>query len=132
MNGRKKQSRIFNDVNNTMDHDLIILHCLLRQENLCVKSRKMTNVITVVSKLVNFIGSKEINHSQFKDFLSDVESEHRYVLYYSLNRGRMLKRVYDLKSEAELFLEMKATAFLGCTNTTACSTFSFISTSPNI
>jgi hypothetical protein len=52
-----------------------------------------------------------MNRRQFKDFLSDMESEYGDALYYTevrwLSRGRMLKRVYVLKSETELFLEMK-------------------------
>jgi hypothetical protein len=82
MSGRNSgmSSLITNDVKNITDHDLIICHCLIHHENMCAKSLKMTNVVTVVSKFVNFIMSKGINHHQFKDFWSDMESEYRDVL----------------------------------------------------
>jgi hypothetical protein len=75
----------------------------------------MTNAVTVVTKLVNCIRSKGLNHRQFQQFLSDMDSENGAVLYYTevrwLSRGRMLKRVYDLKLEINLFLHMKGKSF---------------------
>lgn len=92
-------------------HDLIACHCLLHQEHLCAKSLRMTNVVAIIVKLVNFIRSKGLNHRQFRELLSDMESDYGDVLYHSevrwLSRGQMLKRVYDLKEEIELFLDMK-------------------------
>jgi hypothetical protein len=54
-------SLITNNVRNTVDHCLTISHGLIDQENLCAKSFKMTDVVVVVSKLVNFIWLKEMN-----------------------------------------------------------------------
>jgi hypothetical protein len=76
----------------------------------------MTNVITAVAKLVNYTGSQGLNHRQFQQFLSDMDSENGdVVLYYTevrwLSRGRMLKRVCDLKLEINLFLHMKGKLF---------------------
>jgi hypothetical protein len=68
-------SLTINNVNNTTDCNLIIYHCLIHQEDLCEESLKMTNIVTV-SKLVNFVRSEGMNHHQFKDFLSDMESEY--------------------------------------------------------
>jgi hypothetical protein len=72
---------------------------------------KTTNVIAAVSKLVNFVRSKGLNHQQFKDFLSDMESKYGDALLYTkvrwLRLGRMLKHVCELKPETEVFLEMK-------------------------
>jgi hypothetical protein len=83
-------------------------------KKMCAKSVKMTNVVTV-AKLVNFIRSKGLNHRQFQQFLSDMDSENWDVLYYTevrwLSRGRMLKRVYDLKLEINLFLGMQGKSF---------------------
>jgi hypothetical protein len=75
----------------------------------------MTNVVTVVAKLVNYIRSKGLNHRQFQQFLSDTGSENGDVLCYTevrwSSRGRMLERVYDLKLEINLFLHMKGKYF---------------------
>jgi hypothetical protein len=55
---------------------------LINQENLFAKSLKMTNVVTVVLKLVN-LSQKEWNRRQFKDFLSDVEFAYGDSRYYT-------------------------------------------------
>jgi hypothetical protein len=103
-------SLITKDVKNTFAY-----HCLIHQENLCAKSVKITNVFTVVAKLINYIRSKGLNHRQFQQFLSDMGSENGDVLCYTevrwLSRGRMLKSVYDLKLEINLFLHMKGRSF---------------------
>jgi hypothetical protein len=91
-------SLITKDVKNATGHDLFVYHCLICQENLCTKSVKMTNVVTV-AKLVNYIRSKGLSHHQFQQFLNDMDSENGGVLYNTeirwLSRGQMLKRVYD-------------------------------------
>jgi hypothetical protein len=61
-------SLITKDVKNTTGRDLFAYHCLIHQENLCAKSVKMTNVVTVVAKLVNYIRSKGLNHHKFQQF----------------------------------------------------------------
>jgi hypothetical protein len=108
-------SLITKGVKNTRGRDLFVYYCLIHQESLCAKSVKMTNVVTVVAKLFIYIGSKGLNHRQFKQFLSDMDSENGDVLYFTeigwLSRGRMLKRVYDLKLEMNLFLDMKGKSF---------------------
>jgi hypothetical protein len=48
-------SHITNEVRNTTKGDMIKCHCLIHKENLCVKFLKMTNVVTVVPKLINFV-----------------------------------------------------------------------------
>jgi len=71
----------------------------------------MTNVITIVSKFVSFVRSKRTNRRQFKDFLSNMESEYGDAFHrtevYCLSRGWVLILVYDLKLEIELFMEMR-------------------------
>jgi hypothetical protein len=70
----------------------------MHQENLHAKSIEMTNVVTVVAELVNYVRSKGLNHHQFKHFLSDMDSDNGDVLYYAevcwLSRGQMLTCMY--------------------------------------
>jgi hypothetical protein len=73
-------SLITKDVKNTTGRDLFVYHCLLHQGNLCAISVKMTNVITVVAKLVSYIRSKGLNHRQFQHFVSEMDSENGDVL----------------------------------------------------
>jgi hypothetical protein len=97
---------------------------------LCAKSHRMTNVVSVVSRLINFVRSKGFNHSQFEDFLTDMESEYGNVLCYTevgwLGRGRMLKCAYDSKSETKLFMEMKVILFLSFAITPRRTTFLYL------
>jgi hypothetical protein len=44
---------ITKNVKNALGCNLIACHCLVHQENLCVKSVKITHVITTDTKLVN-------------------------------------------------------------------------------
>ena len=41
-------------------------HCIIHQENLCGKSVKMQNVMSVVVKTVNFVRVRGLNHRQFQ------------------------------------------------------------------
>jgi hypothetical protein len=62
-------SLITNDLKGTMNSILIICHCLIYQ-NLYEESLRLTNIVTIVLKLINFITSEGMNH-QFKDFLNE-------------------------------------------------------------
>ncbi|CAH1114481.1 unnamed protein product [Psylliodes chrysocephalus] len=83
---------------NVQEYDLIILHCIIHQQNLCSKSIRLKNVMDVVVNTIKFIKSCHLNHWQFKAFLDDLSSEHDVTYYYCevmwLNKGKMLKRFY--------------------------------------
>ena len=59
----------------------------------------------------NLIRARGLNHRQFKCFLDDMESEYSDVLYHSkvrwLSLGNVLRRVWNLREEILLFLEMR-------------------------
>ncbi|CAK1604321.1 unnamed protein product [Parnassius mnemosyne] len=40
---------------NVQKYDLIVLHCIIHQQNLCFKSIQLQNVMNVVVKTINFI-----------------------------------------------------------------------------
>ncbi|XP_069971521.1 general transcription factor II-I repeat domain-containing protein 2 [Penaeus vannamei] len=62
----------------------------------------------VVVSCINFIRAKGLKHRQFQEFLSELESAHGDVLYYTevrwLSRGRVLRRFYELLLEINAFL----------------------------
>ncbi|GFG37021.1 hypothetical protein Cfor_05726 [Coptotermes formosanus] len=95
-----------NGINNVMKY-----YFLIHQEKLCAKSLKAESVIRVVVNVVNSILSKGLNHREFQDFLHNLETEFRDVVYYSevrwLSRGKMLKRMFDLKEGGQTFAEGK-------------------------
>ena len=91
--------------------ELIFLHCIIHQEVLCKKVLDMKHGVDPVVKIVNFIRARGLNHRQFITLLEDCDSDHSGVPYHTavrwLSEGKVLRRVWDLKTEILLFLEMK-------------------------
>ena len=91
--------------------ELIFLHCIIHQEVLCKSVLDMKHVVDPVVKIVNFIRARGLNHRQFITLLKDCGCDHSDVLYHTavrwLSLGKVLRRVWDLKTEILLFLEMK-------------------------
>ncbi|XP_033991047.1 general transcription factor II-I repeat domain-containing protein 2-like [Trematomus bernacchii] len=87
------------------------IHCLIHQQALCCKVLKWDSVMKVVVSCINFIRAKGLKHRQFQQFLSELESAHGDVLYYTevrwLSRGRVLRRFYELLPEINAFLHSK-------------------------
>ena len=71
----------------------------------------MKHVVNPVVKIVNFIGAIGLNHRQFITLLEDCDSHHSGVPYHTavrwLSVGKVLKRIWDLKTAIILFLEME-------------------------
>lgn len=86
----------------------IFLHCIIHQQSLCGKIMNLEHVMKVVTKTVNFIRSHGLKHRQFIEFLNEIESEHKDVLYHNqvrwLSRGKVLKRFFDLRREIQIFM----------------------------
>ena len=78
---------------------------------LCKKVLDTKLVVDPVVKIVNFIEARGLNHRRFITFLEDCDSNHSDVSYYTavhwFSVGKVLRRVWDLKTEILLFLEMK-------------------------
>ena len=93
------------------DLPLMHYHCIIHQQNLCAKSTNIDEVMKVVVKTVNFIKSRGHNHRVFQKFLREINAEYGDVTYFSdvrwLSRGKMLKRVFELKTEIASFMETK-------------------------
>ena len=91
--------------------ELIFLHCIIHQEVLCKKVLDMKHVVDPVVKVVNFIRARGLNHRQFITLQEDCDSDHSGVPYHTavrwLSLGKVLRRVWDLKTQILLFLEMK-------------------------
>ncbi|XP_026326221.1 general transcription factor II-I repeat domain-containing protein 2-like [Hyposmocoma kahamanoa] len=96
---------------NVQKDDLIVLHCIIHQQNLCSKSIRLQHVMDVVVKTINFIRSRGLNHRQFKGFLDEISAEYNDVTYYCevrwLSKGKMLKRFYELRNEIADFMKIK-------------------------
>lgn len=105
-------------------------HCIVHQEALCAKSSTLTGVMTVVTKAVNLVLSRALNHRQFKSLLEEADAEYGDLLYYSevrwLSRGRMLQRAYELREELATFLESKGFSFPELRDPAWCWDFAFL------
>jgi len=96
-----------------MNDTVMQFHCIIHQENLCAKSLKMQNVMSVVTKTVNFICSKGLRNTnrEFQELLHSMDADFDDIPYYIeirwLSRGKMLKRVFELKDAIQTFMESK-------------------------
>ncbi|TWW71158.1 General transcription factor II-I repeat domain-containing protein 2A [Takifugu flavidus] len=91
--------------------DIVVCHCVIHQESLCAHSLKLNNVMKTVVSTINFIKSRGLNNRQFKELLSELESEYGDLVYHCevrwLSRANMLARFYTLREEVKHFMEMK-------------------------
>ncbi|PVD24665.1 hypothetical protein C0Q70_15150 [Pomacea canaliculata] len=71
----------------------------------------MKHIIDPVVSVINTIRARALNHRQFKALLEDIEAQHGDVLYHNnvrwLSLGKVLKRVWDLRHEILMFLDIK-------------------------
>ncbi|GCC26196.1 hypothetical protein chiPu_0004611 [Chiloscyllium punctatum] len=80
-------------------------------EVLCKSVLKINHVVDVVTKIVNFIRARALNHWQFVALLEENETEHRDIGYHRavrwLSLGKMLKSVWDRREEIQDFCVKK-------------------------
>ena len=65
-------------------------------------------VLQKVIEAFNFIRARALNHRLFKAFCDEMGSEHSIILLHTevrwLSRGLILNRVFELRTEVEIFL----------------------------
>ncbi|XP_038564407.1 general transcription factor II-I repeat domain-containing protein 2A-like [Micropterus salmoides] len=90
---------------------LTFLHCIIHQEVLCKTVLKMNHVVDAVTKTVNFIRGRALNHRQFVALLEENELEHGDISYHCtirwLSLGKVLKSVWDLRDQIQDFCVKK-------------------------
>lgn len=92
-------------------HEIIFLHCIIHQEVLCKKVLKLGHVIDVVTKIINYIRGRALNHRQFVEFLREVECQIEDLPYHTeirwLSIGKVLQRFNVAIQEIIDFLRVK-------------------------
>ncbi|XP_074501494.1 general transcription factor II-I repeat domain-containing protein 2A-like [Sebastes fasciatus] len=93
------------------EQKLTFLHCIIYQEVLCKSVLKMNHVVDVVTKTVNFIRARALNHREFVSLLEESETEHCDIGYHTavrwLSLGKVLKSFWDLRKEIHEFCVKK-------------------------
>ncbi|XP_078134287.1 general transcription factor II-I repeat domain-containing protein 2A-like [Sander vitreus] len=90
---------------------LTFLHCIIHQEVLCKTVLKMNHVVDAVTKTVNFIRARALNHRQFVALLEENEIERGDISYHCtvrwLSLDKVLKSVWDLREQIQDFCVKK-------------------------
>lgn len=74
----------------------------------------MENAIDVVLKRVRFMRARALNHRQFKFLLQENEDANGLSYHCDirwLSRGVVLRRLYELGSEIQMFMQQKRRSF---------------------
>ena len=75
--------RIWEKMQENHAGELTVYHYIMHQESLCAKALKMEHVMSTITRVVNLIRAKGLNHHQFKSFLEEIGSEYRDVPYHT-------------------------------------------------
>ena len=90
-----------------------VVHCLLHRENLAAQhlSLDLSAVMKEAVGIVNFIKASAVNSRLFEQLCVDHGSQFQHLIFYSnvkwLSRGKLLRRVINLRREVQVFLNEK-------------------------
>ncbi|XP_065643653.1 general transcription factor II-I repeat domain-containing protein 2B-like [Hydra vulgaris] len=81
----KKMGVVYRLENEMVENNLslIMLHCIIHQQNLTAKTMDVENVMFVLVKAINSIKSSALQSRQFKVFLAQNDYEYGGLLYYT-------------------------------------------------
>ncbi|GBM18543.1 General transcription factor II-I repeat domain-containing protein 2A [Araneus ventricosus] len=97
-----------------INHEILTFHYIIHQEALCAQTlpAEIVEVMNFVIKIINSILAKALYHSQFKDFLEEIDSQFSDLLLHNkvrwLSRGNVLQRFALCLSEIKTFLNQKS------------------------
>ena len=85
------------------------MHCMIHRQALAAKTlpTELKEVLDDTVKMVNFVKASALNSRLFRLLCLDLDSVYETLLYHTevrwLSRGNVVKRVFELKDELELF-----------------------------
>jgi hypothetical protein len=105
-------ARIKKDAEESRNNDILTFHCIVHKENLCAKSFPgFQHVMSVITKVVNFIQSIGLNNWQFQILLCELGAHCGDLVYYSevwwLSHREMLTCIFSLRKEVQDLMESK-------------------------
>ena len=101
----------------SLNRKLLSFHCILHQGALCAQTfpPECTEVMNVVTQIVNKIIAKGLNHRQFCALLDEVESTYSDLLLHNrvqwLSKREVLKRFAARLDEIKTFMSSKGLFF---------------------
>lgn len=117
-----KNIGVIKQLKDDIGHSFLEFHCIIHQQVLCAKKglKSFSNVMAVVTSIVNFISARSLNKREFSQLLDEVESQYSGVPMYNnvrwLSRGQVLNRFVSLLDEIRLFLNEKDKNYSELTN----------------
>lgn len=93
--------------------NIISTHCFIHREQLAAKdmNENLFDVLNIRIKIVNFVRASAVNTRVFKVMCEEMGSGFKNLLLHThvrwLSRGKVLTRLFELKTEVEIFLRDK-------------------------
>lgn len=93
--------------------DIVFIHCMIHKEALVAKEMQddLWAVLNEAVSVINYIKSRSLNSRLFTILCNEMGSSYETLLLHTevrwLSRGRVLRRLFDLKDEVVLFLSDK-------------------------
>ena len=105
-----------NEESKARNNSVMQFHCVIHQENLFAKSLKMDNVMSIVTKAVNFIRFKGLRHRQFQNLIlarkQILKIYHTTAKYVGLAVAKCWSDFLSLMTVYNYLRQIKVTLFL--------------------
>ena len=89
------------------------IHCMIHRYALASNTlpASLQEVLTCAIEIVNYVKTQALNTLLYKELCKYMNTDHDVLLFYTavccLSKGRVINRVYKMKDEITLFLEIQ-------------------------
>lgn len=90
--------------------NFLSFHCVIHQLALCAKSLKIVGIVELVSKIINSIIARPLQHRLYREHIKSFNIEHDLIYYTEvrwLSKGLMLERFYEHLTAVVSFLDSR-------------------------
>lgn len=105
-----RNSGLVTKIKDMAGNNLLSTHCYIHRQNLASKklAPELNEVLSQSVKIVNYIKNSALNTRLLRALCDEMGSDHQNLIFHSevrwLSRGKVLKRLYELRKEVALFL----------------------------